>query len=78
MKIQEALQQEQQEDEEFTIVVNTTSDQSLLLQEKDFIRFPSIDGDNDPNTSESRSGSDESGLYDSDNDYSWYRRYKVV
>jgi hypothetical protein len=78
IKIQEALQQEQEEEEEeVTIVVDTTSNQSLQPQEKDFIPFPTIDSDNDDsNTSGSRSGSNELGLYNSDNDYSWYRRYR--
>jgi hypothetical protein len=77
IKIQEALQQQQEEEEEeekVTIVVDTTGNQSLQPQEKDFIPFPTIDSDSD--TLGSGSGLDESGLYNSNNDYSWYRRYR--
>lgn len=38
--------------------------------------MPSIDSDDDDDSD--ASGSDKSGVYDSDNDYSWHGRYREV
>jgi hypothetical protein len=54
-------------------VIDTIGDQSLQPKEEDYIRFPSPDSDDD-NTS--TSGLDDSEVYDSDKDYSWYSRYR--
>ena len=56
----------QQQEEEVSIIIDTARDQSL---KQDFVPFPS-DDDDDSNMSMS----DRSGVYNSDNDYSWVRR----
>jgi hypothetical protein len=75
IKRQEAFQQQQQqqEEEEVTFIVDIAGDQSL---KQDFLPFPSINSDDDDDSS--TPGSDESGLYDSDNDYSWYGRHRGI
>jgi hypothetical protein len=71
IKKEEALQRQQLLDEtEVTIVVDTTGDQSLG---QDFMSFPDfLSGDDDD--SGASDASDESGLYNSDNEYSWNSR----
>jgi hypothetical protein len=74
IKIQEALlqQQQQEHDGEVTIVVDTAGDQSLRHHEEDYIPIlPIVDSDSDDTDT---SVLDESGVYDSDIDYSWNRR----
>jgi hypothetical protein len=73
-QLQEQLQEHlQREDEvEATFILDTTGDQSLM---QDYVAFPRVDSDCDDSTiSSSESG--ESELYNSDKDYSWFRRYK--
>lgn len=68
-KKEEASQRQQRLDEaEVTIVVGTTSDQSLQQDFMPFLDF--LSGDDDSDASDA---SDESGLYNSDNEYSWNR-----
>jgi hypothetical protein len=57
-------------------VIDNIGDQSLQPKEEDYIRFPGPDSDGDDNIS--TSGSDDLEVYDSDKDYSWYRRYRQL
>ena len=70
--MQEQLQEQLQRDNEVeaTFVLDATGDQSLT---QDYIAFPLVDSNCDDSSS-SKSG--ESKLYNSDKDYSWFRRYK--
>ena len=68
MKRQLQLQQEKQkEKQEMTIITDNIGDQSLLPPEDDFIPF-SLSNLSDSEASDS----DDSGLWESDKDYSWY------
>jgi hypothetical protein len=62
-------QQKDQDEEEVIFTLDTARDQSLT---QDFIAFPAFpsDQDDDSNTSDS----EDSEGYDSDKDYSWFRR----
>jgi hypothetical protein len=73
LELEKQLQEQlQREDEvEATFILDPTGDQSLT---QDYIAFPPVDSDCDDDSSSSNSG--ESELYDSDKDYSWFRRYK--
>jgi hypothetical protein len=68
--LQEQLRQ-QEEGEEVTFITDTVGDQSL---QQDYIPFVGVgsNGDDDSSTS----GLEDSSLYDSDNDYSWYGRHR--
>ena len=63
-------------------MIDTTSDQGIQneLLDQDFIPFPSFNkspsfnNSNDSDDSSSTSATDESELYNSDNDYSWQCR----
>jgi hypothetical protein len=75
MACQQQLER-QQEEEEVTIVIGTAGDESLQPKEDDYIPFPAVDSDDDDDSSSSGSdGSDDSGVYDPNNDYSWHGRY---
>ena len=65
-------QQKDQDEEEVIFTLNTIGDQSLT---QDFMAFPAFpsDQDDDSNTSDSEDSQESEG-YDSDNDYSWFRR----
>jgi hypothetical protein len=66
----------QQEEEEVTIVIDTAGDESLQLKEDNYIPFPVVDSDdNDDSSLFGSDGSDDSGVYDSNKDYSWHGRY---
>jgi hypothetical protein len=71
-QLQEQLQREDEEDEvEATFILDTAGDQSL---KQDYIAFPWVYSNCDNNSSSSDLG--KSKLYNSDKDYSWFRRYK--
>jgi hypothetical protein len=69
----------QQEEEEIAIVIDTAGDKSLQLKEDDYIPFPAFsaaDSSDDDDSSLSGSDrSDDSGIYNLNKDYSWYRQY---
>jgi len=78
MACQQQLER-QQEEEEVTIVIDTARDESLQPKEDNYIPFPAFPAaDNDDDVDSSSSGldrSNNSGIYDSNKDYSWHRRY---
>ena len=65
-------QQKDQDKEEVIFTLDTVGDQSLT---QDFMAFPAFpsDQDSDSNTSDSEDSQESKG-YDSDKDYSWFRR----
>ena len=66
---EEDRQRYEEEAEEFTFIVDRVGDSDLQL---DYMSFPEVDMEN-INEDSSSSESDESEIYNSDNDYSWYR-----
>jgi hypothetical protein len=73
--LQEQLRQ-QEEEEEVTFITDTTSDQSL---QQDYIPLVGVGSDRDRSNRDdddsSTLGLKDSLLYDSNKDYSWYRRH---
>jgi hypothetical protein len=84
---EEYRKQKEEQEEEATFVLDSTGDQDIqheVLQ--DFIPFPSFsnedddddDSDDDDSKDSSISGSEDSELYNSDNDYSWHGRHREI
>jgi hypothetical protein len=75
LQVQLQLQRQEEQEQEITVITDIVGDESLQPKEEEYIAFRNL-GNDDSSTSDSSSDSSESGLYDSDHDYSWHGRYR--